>query len=163
MNKKLSLVKVIACGLIIFQNDCNAREQQNNQGERPNKMNSQNNVITTPSGLKIEILEKTKDPKAKKAEKNKTVVVHYTGWLMKSDGGKGDQFDTSHKRNKPFSFELGKGQVIKGWDEGIAYLSVGDKARLIIPAQLGYGNRSIPGLIPANSTLIFDVELVDVV
>ena len=124
-------------------------------------MSAQNKVITTPSGLKIEILKPSALPSAKKAHVGKKVTLHYTGWLMTPTGEKGSSFDSSHKRNQPFSFILGTGKVIKGWDEGVAHLVVGDQARLIIPADLGYGNRSIPGVIPANSTLIFDVELVD--
>lgn len=124
-------------------------------------MSAENKVITTPSGLKIEILKPSTVANAKKAQPGKKVTLHYTGWLMTSAGEKGTSFDSSHKRNQPFSFILGTGKVIKGWDEGVAHLVVGDQARLIIPADLGYGNRSIPGVIPANSTLIFDVELVD--
>lgn len=133
--------------------------KQNN--ERAICMNAQNNVITTQSGLKIEILKASTVPNAKKAQAGKKVTLHYTGWLMTATGEKGASFDSSYKRNDPFSFILGTGKVIKGWDEGVAYLKVGDQARFIIPADLGYGNRNIPGLIPANSTLIFDVELVD--
>lgn len=124
-------------------------------------MSAQNNVITTPSGLNIEILKPSTIPNAKKAQIGKKVTLHYTGWLMTPTGEKGSSFDSSFKRNQPFSFVLGTGKVIQGWDEGVAHLTVGDQARFIIPANLGYGNRSIPGVIPANSTLIFDVELVD--
>jgi FKBP-type peptidyl-prolyl cis-trans isomerase len=126
--------------------------------ERSNRMN---NVTTTPSGLKIEILESSKTSNAKKPQSGKIVTVHYTGWLMTRTGEKGAMFDSSHKRGQPFQFILGRGQVIKGWDEGIAQLVVGDKARLTIPANLAYGNRSVGGIIPANATLIFDVELID--
>jgi FKBP-type peptidyl-prolyl cis-trans isomerase len=124
-------------------------------------MSTENKVITTPSGLKIEMLKPSEVPNAKKAQAGKKVTLHYTGWLMTPAGEKGASFDSSHKRHQPFSFILGSGKVIKGWDEGVAHLHVGDQARLIIPADLGYGNRSIPGVIPANSTLIFDVELVE--
>ena len=84
------------------------------------------------------------------------VEVHYSGTLLN-----GEKFDSSRDRDEPFSFTLGKGRVIAGWDEGIALLQVGDQARLIIPPQLGYGNRDL-GVIPPNSTLIFDVELLRV-
>ncbi len=86
-----------------------------------------------------------------------TVVVHYTGWL--TDGVK---FDSSVDRNDPFSFVLGTGQVIQGWDEGVATLKVGDKARFTIPPELAYGKDGYPGLIPPNSTLIFEVELLGI-
>lgn len=118
-------------------------------------------IIKTPSGLTIEMLKPTLVANAKKAQAGKKVTLHYTGWLMTPTGEKGQSFDSSHKRNQPFSFILGTGKVIKGWDEGVAHLHVGDQARFIIPADLGYGSRSIPGVIPAHSTLIFDVELVD--
>jgi FKBP-type peptidyl-prolyl cis-trans isomerase len=92
----------------------------------------------------------------KTAEPGKVVTVHYTGYL--TDGAK---FDSSVDRKKPFEFILGMGQVIKGWDQGVASMRVGGKRKLTIPPELGYGGRAV-GPIPANSTLIFDVELLDV-
>ena len=91
------------------------------------------------------------------ATPGKTAVVHYTGWLL--DGTK---FDSSRDRNQPFSFALGAGQVIKGWDEGVAGMKVGGKRTLIVPASLGYGARGAGGVIPPNATLKFEVELLDV-
>lgn len=111
-------------------------------------------TITTPSGLKYIVLEEGDGPKAE-AEKN--VEVHYTGLLTN-----GKIFDSSVERNQPIEFKLGTGQVIKGWDEGIALMNVGDKFRLLIPPDLGYGERGAGDVIPPNATLIFDVELVSV-
>jgi len=93
--------------------------------------------------------------------KGQTCVMHYTGWLYK-DGAKGTKFDSSLDRGTPFAFKLGVGQVIGGWDEGVASMKVGGKRTLIIPANLGYGARGAGGVIPPNATLIFDVELLDV-
>jgi FKBP-type peptidyl-prolyl cis-trans isomerase FkpA len=91
------------------------------------------------------------------AQPGKTAVVHYTGWLM--DGTK---FDSSLDRNQPFSFPIGGGKVIKGWDEGVAGMKVGGKRMLIIPPELGYGARGAGGVIPPNATLKFEVQLLDV-
>ncbi|WAC01974.1 peptidylprolyl isomerase [Lacinutrix neustonica] len=108
----------------------------------------------TESGLRYQIIQKGDGVKA---EKGKTVSVHYKGTLTD-----GTVFDSSYKRNAPIDFPLGMGQVIAGWDEGVALLKVGDKARFVIPSELGYGSRGAGGVIPADATLIFDVELVDV-
>jgi peptidylprolyl isomerase len=111
-------------------------------------------IVTTPSGLKYEVITAGTGaiPKA-----GQTVVVHYTGTL--DDGTK---FDSSRDRNEPFQFKLGAGQVIKGWDEGLATMKVGDRRNLILPPELGYGSRGAGGAIPPNATLIFDVELLGI-
>lgn len=110
--------------------------------------------ITTTSGLKIEEL---KEGEGSIAESGQTVSVHYTGWL--TDGTK---FDSSKDRNQPFSFNLGAGMVIKGWDEGVAGMKIGGTRKLTIPPQLGYGARGAGGVIPPDATLIFEVELLDI-
>jgi peptidylprolyl isomerase len=91
----------------------------------------------------------------------KTCVMHYTGWLY-NNGVKGAKFDSSVDRGQPFEFTIGVGQVIKGWDEGVASMKVGGKRTLIIPPQLGYGARGAGSVIPPNATLMFDVELLGV-
>jgi FKBP-type peptidyl-prolyl cis-trans isomerase len=109
--------------------------------------------ITTPSGLQYQIL---KHGTGAIAEVGQTVTVNYTGWL--TDGTK---FDSSVDRNQPFQFALGAGQVIKGWDEGVAGMRVGEKRKLMIPPDIGYGANGAGGVIPPNATLIFDVELLN--
>ena len=95
------------------------------------------------------------------ATKGRKVSVHYTGWLY-NNGAKGAKFDSSLDRGQPFAFGLGAGQVIRGWDEGVAGMKVGGKRTLIIPPDLGYGARGAGGAIPPNATLMFDVELLGV-
>ena len=108
----------------------------------------------TESGLRYQILQ---EGAGEKAQKGKTVSVHYKGQLAD-----GTVFDSSYKRNQPIEFPLGVGHVIPGWDEGIQLLSVGDKARFVIPSDLAYGSRGAGGVIPPHATLIFDVELMKV-
>ena len=110
--------------------------------------------MKTPSGLEY---TETEAGTGAQASAGKTVSVHYTGKLTN-----GKVFDSSYTRGEPIAFKLGVGQVIKGWDEGIALMKVGGKATLTIPPELGYGARGAGGVIPPNATLIFDVELVSV-
>ena len=115
-------------------------------------------VITMDSGL---MYEDVKVGTGDEAVSGKTVEVHYTGWLDEK-GQKGQKFDSSVDRGTPFSFPLGTGRVIKGWDEGVAGMKVGGKRTLMIPSELGYGARGAGGVIPPDAKLIFDVELLDV-
>jgi peptidylprolyl isomerase len=110
--------------------------------------------VTTPSGLQYWDI---KIGTGARAGASKQVKVHYTGWLLN-----GKKFDSSLDRGEPIEFELGTGQVIKGWDQGITGMNVGGKRQLRIPPQLAYGQRGAPPSIPPNATLVFDVELVGV-
>jgi FKBP-type peptidyl-prolyl cis-trans isomerase FkpA len=109
------------------------------------------NVTTTTSGLQYEVLQAGQGATAQAGQK---VTVHYTGWLEN-----GKKFDSSVDRGQPFDFPLGAGRVIRGWDEGVAGMAIGEKRRLTIPAHLGYGSSGAGGVIPPNATLIFEVEL----
>ncbi len=111
-------------------------------------------TVTTPSGL---LYTNVEEGSGETPQVGQTVVVHYTGWL--SDGTK---FDSSVDRDVPFDFVLGVGQVIPGWDEGLATMKVGEKRRLTIPPELAYGDVGVPPRIPPNATLIFDVELLEI-
>jgi FKBP-type peptidyl-prolyl cis-trans isomerase len=112
-------------------------------------------LIKTHSGLQY---EDSIVGTGTEAVAGKTVEVHYTGTL--ADGTK---FDSSHDRKRPFAFKLGAGQVIKGWDEGVAGMKIGGKRKLVIPYQLGYGDRGSPPVIPAKAELTFEVELLKVI
>ena len=118
-----------------------------------------------PAEIKELVIKDTKIGEGKVAEKEKAVLVHYTGWLYdpKAPDQKGAQFDTSVGRPTPFGFTLGVGRVIKGWDEGIPGMKEGGKRTLIIPPSMAYGERGAGGVIPPNATLLFEVELIDVV
>lgn len=109
--------------------------------------------VTTPSGLQyVDLVKGT----GREAHVGETAVVHYTGWLEN-----GTKFDSSVDRGTPFSFQLGAGRVIKGWDEGVVGMKIGTKRKLTIPSHLGYGPRGAGKIIPPNATLIFEVELLD--
>lgn len=114
-------------------------------------------MIKTDSGLQY---EDTNVGDGAEAKAGHTCVMHYTGWLWNNDA-KGAKFDSSVDRGKPFSFKLGGGQVIRGWDEGVQGIKIGGKRTLLIPAELGYGARGAGGVIPPNATLLFEVELLE--
>jgi peptidylprolyl isomerase len=114
--------------------------------------------VTTASGLQM---IDTQPGTGAQPKQGQTAVVHYTGYLN-NNGAKGKKFDSSVDRGTPFEFPVGAGRVIKGWDEGVATMKVGGKRTLIVPPQLGYGDRGAGGVIPPNATLIFDVELLGV-
>jgi len=150
--------QTVNIGLNLNQNqtaDLNSQNPQNQNKEAENKNNNKMETQTLADGLQI-----TDEVVGTGAEaiSGKTVTVNYSGAL--TDGKK---FDSSYDRGQPFSFVLGAGQVIRGWDEGVAGMKVGGKRKLVIPANLAYGDQAVGnGLIPANSTLIFEVELLGV-
>ena len=111
----------------------------------------------------LQIIELTEGT-GTEARPGNTVVVHYTGWLYdpQAEDGKGKKFDSSVDRGSPFDFPLGAGRVIRGWDAGVAGMKAGGKRRLIIPPDMGYGQRGAGRVIPPGATLLFDVELLDV-
>lgn len=153
MNRKLILCAFALSGLM---GTLGYSAEEQNQGN----VMTNNEMIKLPSGLSYQIL-KAAPANAKSPKKGDMVVVQYTGWL--NDNGKeGKKFDSSLDRNTPFSFKIGVGQVIPGWDTGVMQMKVGEKIRLYIPANLGYGARGAGNVIPPNSDLIFDVELLEV-
>lgn len=153
MKKILALAALLALTGSAFAQKKAANKPATKKAAAPAEKKELNVEYTTASGLKYKLIEKGT---GKRAVPGSTVAVHYTGRL--TDGNK---FDSSRDRGQPFSFKLGQGSVIKGWDEGVALLNVGDKAIFTIPPALGYGERAMDK-IPANSTLVFDVELMDV-
>ncbi|MDR3551057.1 MAG: FKBP-type peptidyl-prolyl cis-trans isomerase [Candidatus Babeliales bacterium] len=159
MVKKVSTA--LACGVVMIMVNgcsCEMKKKKNPIKQMEKTMTQETNAIeTTASGLQHQLIQAAPEG-APKAQKGQVVTVHYTGWL--NDGGKpGKKFDSSVDRGTPFQFVVGKGMVIKGWDEGLQLMTVGEKRRLIIPADLGYGSRGAGAVIPGNATLIFDVEL----
>jgi FKBP-type peptidyl-prolyl cis-trans isomerase len=158
MRANQAALAVLALGLWVLGSACNKKEVQsettNTGGTTMAATPETNNVVTTASGLQYQILQPGDGPVAKAGQ---IVSVHYTGWL--TDGTK---FDSSVDRGQPFQFTLGAHQVIAGWDEGVAGMKVGEKRKLTIPSNLGYGAQGAGGVIPPNATLIFDVQLLGV-
>ncbi|TAF64817.1 MAG: FKBP-type peptidyl-prolyl cis-trans isomerase [Cytophagales bacterium] len=127
------------------------------QEETIQKYLKNNNLqsVALPSGLHVIITKNA--PEGRKAQANDMVAVHYKGYLLN-----GEVFDESYQRGEPIEFTLGVGQVITGWDEGIGQMRIGEKAKLIIPSYLGYGEKGAGGVIPPNAILVFDVELMNI-
>lgn len=165
MIKKLSAMLCISAVSLTMLAGCGTEEKVTKQVEAKEAAATTETKGTThvtrqrmPSGLEFEIL---KEGSGASPERGKRVTVHYTGWLNENDQP-GTQFDSSFSRNKPFTFNIGMGQVIRGWDEGVMSMKIGEKRRLYIPAALGYGARGAGPVIKPNSNLIFDVELLEV-
>ena len=112
---------------------------------------------TISSTIQVEAKIDAVSPKA-----GEKVIVHYVGRLLNEDGTLGQEFDSSRKRGKPFEFVVGKGYVIRGWDIALSQMKVGETRRVTIPPSLGYGERGVPGAIPKNATLVFDIELLNI-
>ena len=149
------LFGVIACSLCGCKWFNGGSDEQQGGGT---SMSKGTTMLKSDSGLEWEVLQKGS---GNTPEPGKTVTVHYTGWLDEA-GEPGKKFDSSVDRNQKFSFQIGIGMVIAGWDEGVMGMKIGEKRRLYIPADLGYGSRGAGASIPPNSALIFDVELFEV-
>ncbi len=158
MIKVKLIVALSICLLSIYVCEVDAQTKRRRTAKKPVAANKpaapKPAGVTTPSGLTYLI---TKAGTGRQPTTGETVIINYTGTLTN-----GLKFDSSHDRDQPFSFKLGVGQVIKGWDEGVAKLHVGDQAILVIPSDLGYGSRGAGGVIPPDATLIFVVEVLDV-
>ena len=155
--KQLSITYPLTAMLTCLLTGCD--QSKNIEINVPNK--KENTHMTrkkTDSGLEYEVIQ---DGTGESPKKGQHVTVHYTGWL--DDNGKpGIKFDSSVDRGQPFTFIIGVGQVIRGWDEGVMSMKIGEKRRLIIPSNLGYGAQGAGRLIPPHATLIFDVELLNI-
>jgi FKBP-type peptidyl-prolyl cis-trans isomerase len=152
MKRVFALVAVV--GLCVGCSGGNSGKGAEPKTSSDNAQASSAEVVTTASGLKYQVLQAGTGEVAKAGQ---NVSVHYTGWLTN-----GQKFDSSVDRGQPFQFALGAGQVIRGWDEGVAGMKVGEKRKLTIPPQLGYGAGGAGNVIPPNATLVFDVELLGV-
>jgi FKBP-type peptidyl-prolyl cis-trans isomerase len=152
------LAVAVLCGVIAGASNAQQPASSSAQPSTP--------TIASKIGAQVTDLKKidVKQGDGAEAVAGKAVIVHYTGWLYDpaAADGHGKKFDSSVDRKEPFNFKLGAGQVIKGWDEGVAGMKAGGKRTLVIPPQMGYGARGAGGVIPPNATLLFDVELIEV-
>jgi len=157
LNRKATRFTVFAAA-VLFTTTFAAMAQT--PSAAPSTMSSSKSDAMPTELKKIEVKQGT----GAEAVSGKPVIVHYTGWLYdpSKPEQKGAKFDSSRDRGQPFSFPLGGGRVIKGWDEGVAGMKVGGQRTLIIPPAMAYGERGAGGVIPPNATLIFDVELIEV-
>lgn len=159
MNKKIIIASsfIVLTAVLLIQ--CRNTKSTTNNNTRQVGETTKMERIKTASGLEYEIIQEGTGASPKKGD---MVTVHYTGWLNKNGQPSGQPFDSSHNRHQPFTFQIGVNMVIQGWDEGVMTMKVGEKRRLYIPSQLGYGKRGAGSVIPANADLIFDVELLTI-
>ena len=151
---RMCIVVLMPLLLVAGYTACSSKKNkpQNNQGTQ------QMERLKTKSGLEYQVI---RPGSGQAPNAGRQVTVHYTGWLN-ANGQPGKKFDSSVDRGRPFTFVLGVGQVIPGWDEGVALMTVGEKGTLFIPSNLGYGTHGAGGTIPPNANLIFEVELLSV-
>ena len=153
--KKSIMIHTLTASAALMLTQCGDAKNVDNSTKHERKHVTRQ---TTPSGLAYEI---TQQGAGTSPSRGQNVTVHYTGWLN-TNGQPGTKFDSSVDRGQPFTFMIGIGQVIKGWDEGVMTMKPGEKRRIYIPANLGYGARGAGHVIPPNADLIFDVELISV-
>jgi peptidylprolyl isomerase len=158
--KKLLIVCSFSLVTAVLLVQCrgNKNSANNNNNNTVQTRNTTMERIKTASGLEYEIIE---EGSGESPRPGNMVTVHYTGWLDKNGQPSGQPFDSSHNRRQPFTFQIGVGMVIQGWDEGVMTMKPGEKRRLYIPSKLGYGARGAGSVIPGNADLIFDVELIN--
>lgn len=156
--KKLLAVCLLITPSFLFGGSCCGGNNADKKNATETMRNKVTNRQKTVSGLEYVV---EKEGSGEMPKKGQQVTVHYTGWLD-NNGQPGLKFDSSVDRNKPFTFVLGVGRVIKGWDEGVMSMKVGEKRRLYVPAKLGYGSEGAGRSIPPHAALIFDVELLKV-
>ncbi len=155
--KRLLLISCMSTPVLLLAG-CDSTDNLNKNTSIVQKGTKHVTHKKTESGLEYEVITEGSGLSPRKGQ---MVTVHYTGWLN-NKGEKGAKFDSSVDRKQPFTFTIGVGQVIRGWDEGVASMKVGETRRLFIPAELGYGTRGAGAVIPPNAGLIFDVELISV-
>jgi FKBP-type peptidyl-prolyl cis-trans isomerase len=159
----MKLYQPLTVTLLIVCSGCGTTTEKNQKKNEVNPAVKPSKEVMKPV-LQYKILQPAKDPNARSPQPGETVIVHYTGWLADKDGNPmmNAKFDSSIDRGTPFSFVIGRGMVIRGWDEGVRPMKIGEKRRLIIPAELAYGTRGAGDVIPPNATLVFDIELLDI-
>jgi len=154
--KRLVTVGALMTATAFLVVNCRSLKNIENNNKTVETESSKMTRTRNASGLEYEILQ---EGSGATPSAGKMVTVHYTGWLN-NNGEPGKKFDSSVDRGQPFTFKIGVGQVIHGWDEGVMSMKIGEKRRLFIPSSLGYGSRGAGSVIPANANLIFDVELI---